>query len=203
LVKGIITYNTIVIASWAAFLLVWIVSAFSVKRDIKGGGIASLWYRFWLLRFVVAALIVFVASRVATGTPHYSTVNVILSRGFFTPPLILGWFGACLAALGVLFAIWARVHLGTNWSPAPAVKEDHQLVTSGPYAFERHPIYTGVILAGLGSALTGTTIGIAVCILGPVLFSLRIRKEEAIMLELFPEYPACMKRTKRLIPYIW
>ena len=200
-----ITYGTVILISWAAFILVWVVFAFRVKRDIKGGGVASVWYRYFLLRFGVAALVIFAALRVATGTAHYAKVySVIFSNAIFTPPLALGWIAATLVVLGILFAIWARVHLGTNWSPAPAIKEKHELVTTGPYAYVRHPIYTGIILAAFGVALTGTIFGIGIFLLVSVLFFLRINKEEKIMLGLFPgEYLAYQARTKKLIPWVW
>ncbi len=77
------------------------------------------------------------------------------------------------------------------------------MITSGPYVYVRHPIYTGVLLALLGSALTGSILGIMLLIIG-VVFCLRIGKEERIMLGLFPnDYPAYQKRTKRLIPFVW
>jgi protein-S-isoprenylcysteine O-methyltransferase Ste14 len=201
-----ITYQSVILVSWATFILVWILFAFRVKRDIRGGGMASVWYRYFLLRLAAAALVVFVAVRIATGTAHYTKANVALfdNGAFFTPSLLLGWIAATFVVLGVLFAIWARIHLGTNWSPAPAIKENHELVTSGPYRFVRHPIYTGILLAALGAALTGAVFGIAILLIASVMFLLRIKKEERIMLELFPDtYPAYQSRTKKLIPFIW
>jgi protein-S-isoprenylcysteine O-methyltransferase Ste14 len=198
-----ITYGTVILISWAVFLLVWTVSAFGVKRDIRGG--ASIWHRYFLLRFVAMALVIFVALRVATGTAHYARVDAaIFNSGVFAPPPPLGWAGATLVALGILFAIWARVRLGANWSPAPAVKEKHELVTGGPYRWVRHPIYTGVALAAFGVALTGSVFGILIFAVVSILFYLRIDKEEEIMRELFPDaYPAYQAQTKKLIPFVF
>lgn len=199
-----ITYSTIILISWLAFLAVWGVGALSAKRDIKSGGILSLWTRYWLFRLAIAAFVVFAALRITTGTVRYANPSTIFSHVFFTPSAFLGWVAAFLTALGVAFAIWARVHLGRNWSSHPAVKEDHELVTTGPYAYVRHPIYTGVILAVLGSALTGSIFGIVGFAVISVRFFLRIDKEERIMLNLFPnKYPAYQKRTKRLVPFVW
>ncbi len=200
-----ITYTTIIFLSWVAFLLVWVVSAFGVKRDIKGGGIASAWYRYFLLRFVAVAVLIFIVLRIGTGTAHYTKPgSAIFGGNIFTPPLALGWIAAVLTVLGVAFAIWARTHLGRNWSPAPAIKEKHELVTSGPYRFVRHPIYTGMIFTTLGLALAGSIFGISVFIFSCLLFISRMRKEEHFMLELFPnEYPAYQARTKKLIPFLW
>jgi protein-S-isoprenylcysteine O-methyltransferase Ste14 len=190
------SYGAVILAGWALFLLVW---------SIKGGGISSLWYRYWPLRLAVAAFVVFEILRIATGTAHYTEANsAIFRNGIFTPPFVLGWVAAALTALGILFAIWARIHLGRNWSAAPAVKEHHELVTSGPYRFVRHPICTGVILAVFGSALTGTLFSIGVFIVVCIIFHLRVNKEERIMLELFPDtYPAYQAATKKLIPFVW
>ena len=84
------------------------------------------------------------------------------------------------------------------------MKEHHELVTTGPYAYVRHPIYTGIMLATLGTALVGTIFGIVMFIVICVIFALRIGKEEKLMLELFPrQYPEYQKRTKRLVPFVW
>ena len=200
-----ITYETVIVSSWVVFIGVWIVLSFGVKRDIKGGGFSSWWSQNYLLRLIVLALGVFAATRILAGTAHFSSGDaVIFSNTLFTPPVALGWVAAVLSAAGVGFAIWARIYLGRNWSSAPAVKENHELVTTGPYAYVRHPIYTGLILTALGTTLTGTIFGIGVLIVAAGVFFRRIDKEERIMLELFPDtYPTYQARTKTLIPWIW
>ena len=197
-----ITYDTIIFVSWAAFLLVWGISAFFVKQDVRGGGWQRFWV-FWVLRLAAAAIIIFAAVRLGRriGSP---AAAVFFSHPLFTPTLILGWAGALLTAIGIGFAIWARVNLGRNWSSRPAVKEQHELVTTGPYAYVRHPIYTGIMLAALGTALTTSIFGIVMLVFISIIFALRMNKEEKIMLELFPQqYPAYQKRTKRLVPFVW
>jgi protein-S-isoprenylcysteine O-methyltransferase Ste14 len=198
------TYQTVIFGCWAIYILVWAVSAFNVKRDIRGG-YGNIGQQFWLLRLVVAAIILlFVAARIATGTAHFTNFGLIFSRRIFTQSTVLDWAGAALSVLGVAFAIWARVHLGRNWSPRPAAKEQHELVTTGPYAYVRHPIYTGLLLMALGTALTGSIWGIGVFMVAILIFVSRIGREEKIMLELFPDaYPRYQARTKRLIPWVW
>jgi protein-S-isoprenylcysteine O-methyltransferase Ste14 len=194
-----LTYDTIIFVSWAAFLLVWGVSAFFVKRDVRGGG----WQRFWVVRLAAAALIVFAAVRLGrrAGAP---AAAVFFAHPLFTPTLILGWAGALLTAIGIGFAIWARVNLGRNWSSRPAMKEHHELVTTGPYAYVRHPIYSGILLSALGTAIISSIFGVAMFIVISITFALRMNKEEKIMLELFPEqYPEYQKHTKRLMPFVW
>jgi len=196
-----ITYYDVIIACWAAFLIVWFASAFGVKRDVQGGAFSMLSARYFLIRISIIVLVAFAVSWIESRGAHQVNIDAAL---LFTPPLWLGWLGAAMAVLGVLFAIWARYHLGRNWSPAPSMKEGHELVTSGPYRFVRHPIYTGVLFAILGAAITGTFFGIGVLVAGSVIFLMRIPKEERFMLGLFPDqYPAYQARTKRLIPFVW
>jgi protein-S-isoprenylcysteine O-methyltransferase Ste14 len=200
-----ITYETVIISSWVIFIGVWIILSFGVKRDIKGGGFSSWWSQNYLLRLLVLAFGVFVAVRLLGGTAHYAKANaVVFGNALFTPPIALGWVAAVLSVAGVGFAVWARIYLGRNWSSAPAIKENHELVTSGPYAAVRHPIYTGLILTALGTALSGTIFGLIVLIVAASVFFRRIDKEERIMLELFPSaYPPYQARTKKLIPWVW
>jgi len=199
------SYETVILGSWTAFILVWVVASFGAKRDIQGGGVSSVLYRSFILQVIGVVLVVFVALRVVTGTDRYAMAGAAIFRNStFTPPLALGWIAAALVVLGIFFAIWARINLGRNWSSAPAVKENPKLVTSGPYRFVRHPIYTGVLLAAFGTALTGTAFGIGLFLIALVMFSLRINKEEKIMLGLFPnEYTSYQAHTKRLIPFVW
>src|SRR5438093_8440666 len=77
-----IIYDSIILLSWAAFLLVWGVSAFFVKRDVRGGGCAAAWHGYWVLRLAVAVLIVILAARLARRAGSSGAVF----RGIFTPP---------------------------------------------------------------------------------------------------------------------
>lgn len=120
---------------------------------------------------------------------------------------------AWAVALGtVIFAlalwVFRRSHkeLGRNWSITLEIREQHRLVSSGPYAFVRHPMYTSFLLMGLGQAflLANWVAGLAGLIGFAVLFFLRVSKEERMMLENFgPQYRTYMERTKRIIPYIY
>ena len=100
--------------------------------------------------------------------------------------------GLALTSAGALFAIWARLTLGTNWSGRPSVKAGHELIMTGPYALVRHPIYTGLLLGLAGTALA---IGEWHAILGFVMivlaFMVKMSQEERLMMQTFPEaYPA-------------
>ncbi|HTO72805.1 MAG TPA: isoprenylcysteine carboxylmethyltransferase family protein, partial [Gemmatimonadales bacterium] len=69
----------------------------------------------------------------------------------------IAWSGLGMTAAGLGFAVWARITLGTMWSGRVTLKEDHALIRRGPYALVRHPIYTGLLLALLGTALARGT----------------------------------------------
>jgi protein-S-isoprenylcysteine O-methyltransferase Ste14 len=126
---------------WWAWALYWWVSGLSASKAkrVQGSGARTL----YLLEMVFAAGLLALPwsalpwlSRIVV--PHTETM-------FFT--------GASLVALGLGFAVWARIHLGQHWSGNVTLKEGHRLIRSGPYALARHPIYTGLLLAFLGSAL--------------------------------------------------
>lgn len=184
----------VVFGLWLVFWLVWAVASFNVKKDV--GGLPS-WLSY-VFRFVIVAMVVFAIDTLAHQHRGYMADA---SADFFSPPL--RYLGLALCAAGIAFAIWARVHLGRNWSPMPAIKEEHELVTSGPYKYVRHPIYGGMIVAMIGSALAAGPywlVGVVVCV---VVFLFRVRKEEGFMTKLFPsQYPAYRQRTKALIPYV-
>jgi len=110
--------------------------------------------------------------------------------------------GLVLTVAGCLFAIWARLTLGSNWSGQATVKASHELVVTGPYAFARHPIYTGLLTAAAGTALA---IGEMRCLCGLALITLaliiKMSQEERLMMQTFPvAYPAYRQRVKALIP---
>jgi protein-S-isoprenylcysteine O-methyltransferase Ste14 len=117
--------------------------------------------------------------------------------------VIAGGAGLALCVLGMGLAVWARVHLGRNWGAPRSRKEDPELVTSGPYRFIRHPIYTGVLLAMLGSAIAQNLFWLAPLAIFGAYFIYSARAEEKIMLEAFPQqYSAYMRRTKMLVPFV-
>ncbi len=110
--------------------------------------------------------------------------------------------GLALTIAGCLFAVWARLMLGGNWSGRATVKAGHELVTKGPYALTRHPIYTGLMAAVVG---TGMNVGEWRCVIGVfvILLALMVKmsQEEKLMMEAFPAaYPRYRQRVKALIP---
>ena len=186
--------NWLIAASWLVFIVYWAIMAIGVKRNIG----TRRWGREIGFRVTVVVLALLVlrvpALRHALWQVHQSMAN---------PGMVLGLTGAMLCVLGLGFAIWARVTLGRNWGMPMSRKANPELVTGGPYAYVRHPIYGGILIAMLGSAIGGTVVWAIPLVVGAVYFVYSARNEERLMLEQFPEqYPAYMRRTKMLLPFI-
>jgi protein-S-isoprenylcysteine O-methyltransferase Ste14 len=189
----------IIIGCWAAFILVWFTFAFNVKRDIG----RSPWRRLWWLRIIIVVTVISVIS----ATSSFSKVmhNFWITQWLIQTPLYgpLGIVAAVFCVVGIGIAIWARVYLGRNWSGIPSLKQGHELVTSGPYAYVRHPIYTGIILAILGSAITSPVWLITFFVVS-AMFIWRVYVEEGLMIQQFPtQYPEYQKKTWALVPWVW
>ena len=176
----------IIAGCWIVFIVYWAVSARNVKRNVYE---QARWRRLLGPSILVLAVL-------ASGVPAF--------RGTFIPQgPATGAIAVLLCASGVAFAIWARRRLGRNWSGQPSLKEDHELVASGPYRFVRHPIYTGILTAMFGTALINDALWLVAAGLFCVLFISRAREEERLMLRQFPgEYPAYRRRTRMLIPLL-
>jgi protein-S-isoprenylcysteine O-methyltransferase Ste14 len=112
------------------------------------------------------------------------------------------WVGTAGVALGLGFAVAARVTLGRNWSGTVTLKQGHELIQTGPYRLVRHPIYTGLLLAFAGTAVArGDLRGLVALALVTASFLFKLGVEERFMAERFPqEYPGYMARTPALVP---
>ena len=112
------------------------------------------------------------------------------------------WVAAFVTAAGMLFSVWARVHLGRNWSAVVTIKEGHELIDTGPYALVRHPIYTGLLIAIFGSAMArGEWRGVLAVLIAFAALSRKLRLEERWMTERFgEEYVAYRRRVPALVP---
>lgn len=115
------------------------------------------------------------------------------------------WLGIAITWLGVIVAVWARYSIGEYWSARVTLKEGHQLIRSGPYAFVRHPIYTGMFLAALGTALViGEWRGILALLLLLAAHSRKALREESLMTREFgEEYTNYRRSTGFLFPRLW
>ncbi len=175
---------------WTAWLIIWLAAAFSNKRTARRENGAS-----WMLHMLPLAI-----------------AAVLLTHGSKTWPLLqwqvlpyqpaFYWVGLALTFAGLAFTVWARFYLGTNWSGSVQVKAEHALVRTGPYRWVRHPIYTGLLAAFLGSGLAMDqwrgVLAFVIVLLG---FWYKLRLEERWMIETFGDaYRDYRKHSKALIP---
>ena len=128
-----------------------------------------------------------------------------LGARIFPVSTSLPWLAAALALLGLGWTWWARIHLGQLWSSAVTLKADHTLVRSGPYRITRHPIYTGLLIAFVATALVrddvGGVLGLVLVIIG---LSLKVRQEEQFLSEHFgAAYRQYRAHVSALLPGIW
>ena len=122
----------------------------------------------------------------------------------FPDLIITTLLGLVLAFLGILFAFWARIILGTYWSGVASLKKVQILIKNGPYNLVRHPIYSGLSFAVIGSTITENALIGLIAVLLILLFSyFRIKTEERQMKVVFgKEYEVYSKRVKAFIPWL-
>ena len=128
-----------------------------------------------------------------------------LGLELWPPTLLVQWTAFLIVLVGLLVAVRARVVLATNWSADVEVKEDHELLTHGPYGWVRHPIYTGILMMLAGTAIAmGTSaalLGLALATFGLII---KLRQEEELMrAEFAGAYADYERRVKRLVPFVW
>src|SRR5215467_7374098 len=133
--------RTIIPYLWIAVGIVWFIAAFAVKRTSRRQSPGSRLVQFGL--GVIAFMIGF-SRRFQLGPLHHP---------FVPDSPALAYSGLAATFAGIAFAIWARFSLGGNWSGTVTVKQNHSLVKTGPYAMVRHPIYTGLLLALIGTVI--------------------------------------------------
>jgi protein-S-isoprenylcysteine O-methyltransferase Ste14 len=176
---------------WFAWLLVWLVAAPFAKR--------ARWRERGWARLLDRVPMILCALLLIPGTGR--GWSPLLFARFAPPGPVLPRLGTALVAAGLALAVWARLHLGRNWSGRVAVKEDHALIRTGPYAIVRHPIYSGLLLALLGTALAiGEWRGLLAVAIALIGFLRRIAVEERRMGQIFPEYEAYRRVTPALLP---
>jgi protein-S-isoprenylcysteine O-methyltransferase Ste14 len=182
--------------SWLIFFAYWIYRAIGVKRPARSGGGPR---RLIGLILALAGLALIVSNLRGGGGPTW------LSRPLAPPSESRDALAVVLSFAGLGVAIWARTVLGRNWSAAPEVKQDHELVTGGPYKVVRHPIYSGLLLMFAGVAVLWATSGALLLMLViAVGIHIKLGAEEALMAGEFPEaWPPYRARTRRVIPLIW
>jgi protein-S-isoprenylcysteine O-methyltransferase Ste14 len=175
---------------WSVFFVIWLLWAIGTKRTQTRESFRS---RIPDVVFTFAAFY----SMFGHGVP----LGWIRLRVLPRDPWIAN-LGIAITAAGLLFAIWARAYLGRNWSGAVSVKVGHQLIRSGPYQWVRHPIYSGMILALIGTAISrGELRGFIAVVLLFIGFTMKSRIEERFITATFgPEYEEYSRTTGGIVP---
>jgi protein-S-isoprenylcysteine O-methyltransferase Ste14 len=179
---------------WLVFSIVWLLAAFTSKRSVQRQSYGSRVLQSSLMLIGVIFIFNFL------GSFHRGWLEIRLTPQTQTWVLL----GAILAVAGMLFCFWARAILGKNWSGTVTIKRDHELILRGPYAFVRHPIYTGLLISLLGSAIV---YGYLRCFLGVLICGvglwMKLQIEERFMIQQFGEqYARYRQKTRALVPFV-
>lgn len=186
---------------WLALTAIFLVGAMRTKRTVQSQSVRSV-----LLQTVfVAAGLYLVFANGVTLAGHDTGPQRWLDRQIVPVDVQSVLAGFLVVLCGIAFTIWARLALGANWSGVITLKQDHTLMREGPYRLVRHPIYTGVLLALLGSALergqVRNMLGVLVCGFG---LWLKSRVEEQFMMQRFgDEYLRYRREVKALVPFLF
>jgi len=179
-------------ALWMALSLVWLVTLLRTKRTQERADFSSrLLYG---IPVIVAFYLLF------ADNTHFAWLGSrIIPRNIW-----LDGLAVLLTGAGITFAIWARFYIGENWSSAVSIKIGHQLIRTGPYAWVRHPIYSGLLLATIGTALARREPrGVFAVLLLSLGFWIKSRMEEGFMQKAFGrEYQEYIRSTGALIPWL-
>ena len=177
---------------WTALWIFWLVTALFVKRSIRRQSPGSRIVQF----LPVIAGFYFLFGRGVW--PHW------LRLRFVPVSPVWMWTGLVITAMGIAFSVWARLWIGRNWSGTVTIKEQHELIQNGPYGLVRHPIYSGFLLAFLGTAIIVGELhglmGFPMVVLG---WGLKARLEESFMTQQFgAAYLDYKRRVKALVPFV-
>lgn len=187
-----VSIGVLIEAGWALFLLYWAWSARAVKRAVRSEPLGPRLFKYWAP----------VAAAVLLVQPVRGYPSSALHWRFVPDTLWLAVLGLAMTWAGVLFACRARSVLGGNWSSEVQLKQGHELDVRGPCRLVRHPIYTGLLLAFLGSALAlGEVRGLLAFVIIAGSFWFKLRLEERWMRERFGSaYADYMRQVKALVP---
>jgi protein-S-isoprenylcysteine O-methyltransferase Ste14 len=175
---------------WVAFYLLWLVWALRTKPTRSRESAASRLS--YIVPIIFAYLLMF--------TRH--AANGWLQAQLLPDDPWIQVLGIAICVAGLLFAVWARLYLGGNWSSSVTVKVGHELIRNGPYRWVRHPIYSGLVLAMLGTAVANRQVrGVIAVILAFLGFTIKSRIEERAMTHTFgPEYEEYSRNTGGILP---
>lgn len=191
------TYYQYIEWTWIALGAVWLTAGLATKKTARREANIS---RLPHIVIMMAAFLLLFPRLLFIGSLPVGP----LGRRFVPDSPVIGWTGLALTVAGCAFAVWARLLLGGNWSGRVTVKQDHQLIRTGPYAIVRHPIYSGFLLGMLGTALAlGEWRGIAGLALAFIGWGTKSRLEESYMAMQFgARYIEYQREVKALIPFV-
>ncbi len=183
-------FHLLVEVPWIVFVLYWIVSAIRTRDTLQTESSGS---RYAILLIEIAGFVLLFRHSAGVG---------FLGERFMHRTLASAIIGSILTWVGIGLAIWARYHLAEYWSARITIKQDHQLIRTGPYARLRHPIYSGIILAAIGSAVVidqwRCVLGVCLVLMG---YCIKARKEETMLTQQFGDaFREHQKQTGFLIP---
>lgn len=186
----LVIFGSILFVIWVAFWLSWLILAYKTRSPVKIR--RSGWFPLLPLLVVIVWIVL------VSVFPDLLYVRIV------PEDVIIGVAGIAITLAGLGLTIWARLHLGTNWSGQTVIRVRHTLVRTGPYRFVRNPIYTGLLVAFGGTALViGEAWAFVVLFIFLVSFLARIRAEEKVLVEEFGEsYIKYKKEVKALIPFL-
>jgi protein-S-isoprenylcysteine O-methyltransferase Ste14 len=182
-------------ALWIVWLASWTFAIFWSNRTEKRGGIAAELLFRALLGVGAIFLFAFPSSRHGYGQVQLWRLGDAL-----------GWILVAPTAAGLLFAWWARIHLGRLWSDWLTKKTGHHVVDTGPYRLVRHPIYLGLIVAAFATAIEkGTSFALLGAAIMSCAFCTKARREERFLRAELGEdaYGAYARKTPMLVPCVW
>jgi len=185
------TTGHIIIACWWIFCIVWLINAFRTKRIAERQSVES----------AVAHRIPILAGWWLLFFPNW---HGLMGQQVIPRTALSQTVGAAICVLGLIFTVWARQTLAGNWSSNVTFKQDHELIRKGPYRIVRHPIYTGLLVMFLGTAIhIGQVRGGVSLLVVTIGFWIKLSQEERLLLRHFPDaYPAYQREVKALVPFI-
>ncbi|WP_426399783.1 methyltransferase family protein [Ralstonia sp. R-29] len=187
-----------IVVPWLAWLVYWIHAAPGTKETVR--------MERRLSRTLQSIPLIVGSALIVLPLPLFGPLFG-LARSTPAEPVfgVLQWSGLAVVVAGLLFSVWGRVHLGTNWSVSVTLKDDHELVRSGPYALVRHPIYSGCLAALAGAAMIRGAwpagFGLVLIFLS---LAYKVRLEERWLSEHFGEpYRAYRRQVRALVPGLY
>jgi len=185
--------NQIVLFLWMPVFLLWAITSGVSKKTVESKSEGQSHIAVWIV-WIAWFLLFGHGFRRAPLATHFIDVT----------PETVG-IGLAFTALGLAFSVWARFSIGTNWSARIEMKQGHQLIRRGPYAIVRHPIYSGFMMATLGTAIAfAEWSGLVAFALIVMAWGYKARLEESAMIEQFgSEYEQYRGKVKGLVPFVW